>query len=72
LVVIRAPLDVQLGITKLRGHWYAFRNIPIMPTFHPAYLLRNPAAKKEVWEDMKAVLEKLGRKVPADKQPGHA
>jgi uracil-DNA glycosylase family 4 len=61
---VRALLDVQIGITKMRGHWYTFRNIPIMPTFHPAYLLRNPPAKKEVWEDMKAVLEKLGREVP--------
>jgi uracil-DNA glycosylase family 4 len=59
---LRALLDVQLGITKMRGHWYTFRDIPIMPTFHPAYLLRNPAAKREVWDDMKAVLEKLGRK----------
>ena len=61
---VRALLDVQLGITKMRGHWYTFRDIPIMPTFHPAYLLRNPPAKKEVWEDMKAVLAKLGREVP--------
>ncbi len=65
---VRALLDVQLGITKMRGHWYTFREIPIMPTFHPAYLLRNPPAKKEVWDDMKAVLEKLGREVPAEKQ----
>jgi len=61
---VRSLLDVQIGITKMRGHWYTFRDIPIMPTFHPAYLLRNPPAKKEVWEDMKAVLEKLGREVP--------
>jgi uracil-DNA glycosylase len=61
---LRSLLDIQLGITKMRGHWYTFRDIPIMPTFHPAYLLRNPAAKREVWDDMKSVLEKLGRKVP--------
>jgi uracil-DNA glycosylase len=61
---LKALLDVQLGITKMRGHWYTFRDIPIMPTFHPAYLLRNPAAKREVWDDLKAVLEKLGRKPP--------
>ena len=61
---VRSLLDVQLGITKMRGHWYTFRDIPIMPTFHPAYLLRNPPAKKEVWEDMKAVLARLGREVP--------
>jgi DNA polymerase len=35
-----------------------------MPTYHPAYLLRNPRAKKDVWEDMKVVLELLGRPVP--------
>jgi DNA polymerase len=61
---VRALLDVQLGITKMRGNWYSFRDIPIMPTFHPAYLLRNPPAKREVWTDMKTVLAKLGRKPP--------
>jgi uracil-DNA glycosylase len=61
---MKALLDVQLGITKMRGNWYNFRDIPIMPTFHPAYLLRNPAAKKEVWQDMQTVLAKLGREVP--------
>ena len=65
---LRALLDVQLGITKMRGRWYTFREIPIMPTFHPAYLLRNPPAKKEVWEDMKSVLQKLGRGAPPDKR----
>ncbi len=63
-VALRALLDVQLGITKMRGHWYNFRGTPIMPTFHPAYLLRNPAAKREVWQDMQAVIEKLGRSPP--------
>ena len=43
---VRALLDVQLGITKMRGHWYTFRDIPIMPTFHPAYLLRNPPGEE--------------------------
>jgi DNA polymerase len=64
---LRALLDIQIGITKMRGNWYTYRDIPIMPTFHPAYLLRNPPAKKEVWEDMKAVLAKLGRVVPTRK-----
>ena len=63
-IAMKALLDIQLGITKMRGNWYNFRDIPIMPTFHPAYLLRNPAAKKEVWQDMQAVLAKLGREVP--------
>ncbi|MBM3860356.1 MAG: uracil-DNA glycosylase [Verrucomicrobia bacterium] len=61
---LRALLDIQIGITKMRGNWYAYHDIPIMPTFHPAYLLRNPPAKKEVWQDMKTVLAKLGREVP--------
>ncbi len=61
---LRALLDVQLGITKMRGNWYTFREIPIMPTFHPAYLLRNPPAKADVWRDMQAVVKKLGREVP--------
>lgn len=61
---VRSLLDVQIGITKMRGNWYTFHDVPIMPTFHPAYLLRNPPAKKEVWDDMKAVLAKLGRETP--------
>jgi DNA polymerase len=64
---LRVLLDIQIGITKMRGNWYAYRDIPIMPTFHPAYLLRNPPAKKEVWQDMKAVLARLGRTVPPSK-----
>ncbi len=64
---VRALLDVEIGITKMRGNWYTFHNTPIMPTFHPAYLLRNPPAKREVWEDMKTVLTKLGRPIPKTK-----
>jgi len=50
-----------LGITKQRGNWMSFRDTPLMPTFHPAYLLRNQALseKRKVWEDMLQVLEKL-------------
>src|SRR5437867_422718 len=53
------------GITKLRGHWREFRGVPVMPTFHPAYLLRNEALgeKRKVWEDMLQVLERLGRDI---------
>jgi len=42
-------------ITRLRGREYKFRNAILMPTFHPAFLLRNPSSKREVWEDMKRV-----------------
>jgi DNA polymerase len=48
-------------ITKLRGQLGQWNGIAVMPTYHPAYLLRNPAAKKEVWEDMKVVLDLLQR-----------
>ena len=55
-------LGKTLGITKLRGHWQTYRGTPLMPTYHPAYLLRNQAMseKRRVWEDMLAVMEKLG------------
>jgi uracil-DNA glycosylase family 4 len=51
-------------ITRLRGRVGEYQGIPVMPTYHPAYLLRNPAGKKDVWEDMKVVLRLLGRPVP--------
>ncbi len=53
------------GITRLRGQWLTFQDIPLMPTYHPAYLLRNQslAAKREVWEDMLRVLERLDRPI---------
>jgi uracil-DNA glycosylase len=46
-------------ITRLRGQWQEYQGIALMPTLHPAYLLRNPAAKKEVWEDMQQVVQRL-------------
>ena len=49
------------GITKLRGNWQTYRGIPLMPTYHPAYLLRNQSLseKRKVWEDILKVMEKL-------------
>ncbi len=53
------------GITRIRGRWRLYQQrIAVMPTFHPAYLLRNPAAKREVWADLQLVLKHLGRSVP--------
>lgn len=52
-------LRIKDGITKIRGTFYDFNGIPVMPTFHPAFLLRDPSHKREVWEDMKQVLAKL-------------
>ena len=48
-------LKINDPITRLRGREYRFRSATLIPTFHPAYLLRNPSSKREVWEDMKRV-----------------
>lgn len=61
---VKGLLDVKTGISLLRGNWHTFEGIDLMPTFHPAYLLRNPPKKKEAWEDLQAVLEKVGRTAP--------
>jgi uracil-DNA glycosylase len=60
------------GIGKLRGRFQVFRDIPLMPTFHPAYLLRNQALseKRKVWEDMLQVMEKLNLPI-TEKQRGY-
>lgn len=52
-------LSASLSITKVRGEFRQLGAILVMPTFHPSYLLRNPAAKREVWEDMKKVRDRL-------------
>jgi uracil-DNA glycosylase len=58
---IEGLLGKTIGIMKLRGNWQTYRGMPLMPTFHPAYLLRNQAMseKRKVWEDMLSVMEKL-------------
>jgi DNA polymerase len=55
---VRALLGRKEGITRLRGNWLRWRDIPVMPTYHPSYLLRpyNQNAKREAWEDLKKVL----------------
>jgi DNA polymerase len=59
------------SITQLRGSWQSYRGIPLMPTYHPAYLLRNQALseKRKVWEDMLQVLERAGYPI-SNKQRG--
>ena len=54
-------LDTKEGITKLRGNFMDYKGIKVMPTFHPAYLLRDPSKKRETWEDMKKVREYLNK-----------
>ena len=59
---VEGLLGKTAGITRLRGNWQTYRGIPLMPTYHPSYLLRNqaPTEKRRVWEDMLQVMEKLG------------
>ena len=52
-------LDTKIGITKLRGEFQDYMGVKVMPTFHPAFLLRDPRKKREVWEDMKKVRDYL-------------
>ena len=67
---VEGLLGKTVGITKLRGNWQTYRGIPLMPTYHPAYLLRNQAMseKRRVWEDMLAVMEKLQMPISAKQQ----
>lgn len=57
-------LETASPISKIRGQWFTYRGVRLMPTFHPAYLLRNPGDKRLVWADIKQVMEVLGLAVP--------
>jgi len=63
-VAAHSLLEVKTPISRLRGKLTDFEGFPLMPTFHPAYLLRNPKDKMLVWADAQKVLELLGRKSP--------
>jgi uracil-DNA glycosylase family 4 len=55
-------LKTEMPISKLRGKFHTYQGIELMPTYHPAYLLRNPGGKKHVWSDMQMIMELLGKK----------
>ena len=57
---VQTLLRVKTPITQLRGRWYDYHGIKLMPTFHPAYLLRNPGDKRLVWQDIQKVMAELG------------
>jgi uracil-DNA glycosylase family 4 len=67
---VQSLLRVKTPISKLRGLWHEVRGARLMPTFHPAYLLRNPADKRLVWIDIQEVMRVLGRPLP--RRPGGA
>lgn len=60
-------LEIRDGITRVRGKFRDFRGIKVMPTFHPAYLLRDPSKKRETWEDLKMVRDYLDNNPPKSK-----
>lgn len=60
---VQTLLQSKVPITKLRGNWHRYHGIKLMPTFHPAYLLRNPADKKLVWEDIKKVIKEMSDEI---------
>jgi len=63
-VAAKTLLETTRGISQFRGQWLQWRGRKLMATYHPAYLLRNPAAKGEVWKDLQKVMAELGLQVP--------
>ncbi|MEM7247107.1 MAG: uracil-DNA glycosylase [Acidobacteriota bacterium] len=61
---VQCLLRTKTPISRLRGKWQQYEGTPLMPTFHPAYLLRNPGGKRPAWEDLQAVMAKLGLERP--------
>jgi uracil-DNA glycosylase family 4 len=57
---LQSLTETSYGITAARGQWLEYHGVKVMPTYHPAYLLRTPSAKKDVWNDMKLVMAELG------------
>ncbi len=63
---VQGLLGTTIGITRMRGRWKLYKGrIPLMPTFHPAYLLRSPDKKRAVWDDLKQVMQRLGKPIPS-------
>jgi DNA polymerase len=62
---LQSLTEKSYAISAVRGQWLDYDGIKLMPTYHPAYLLRTPSAKKDVWSDMKKVMAELGIPVPA-------
>ncbi len=65
-----ALLETALPLGKLRGKWHRYRTIPTIVTYHPAALLRNPAWKKETWDDLQILMQAMGIKPPDRRKPG--
>lgn len=67
-VAASALLDTALPLGRLRGRWHRYQGIPTVVTYHPAYLLRNPASKKEAWDDLQMLMKAMGLTPPGRKK----
>ena len=65
-IAAQVLLGKEFKITHERGSWHSFMDIPLMPTYHPAYLLRNPSAKRQVWDDIQKIMKHMGLEVKKD------
>jgi uracil-DNA glycosylase family 4 len=61
---VQTLLKDTTPISRQRGRWREYEGVKLMPTFHPAYLLRNPAEKKPAWEDLQLVMKEFGKSIP--------
>ena len=66
----QALLRTEETIGKLRGRWFEHGKATVICTYHPSYLLRNPSAKRDVWDDMKRLMERMGIDIPAKNPAG--
>ncbi len=60
-----ALLGTNAAMGELRGQWHSYRGVPVLPTYHPAYLLRSPSQKKQAWEDLKKIVLALAEAAPS-------
>jgi len=61
IIATQTLLETKEPISKLRGRFHDYKGIKLLPTYHPAYLLRNPDKKRDVWEDMKKLMNEMGK-----------
>ncbi|MGK7346330.1 MAG: uracil-DNA glycosylase [Candidatus Nitrospinota bacterium M3_3B_026] len=69
-VAVQTLLKTKTPISRLRGEFHSYHDTPLLATFHPAYLLRNPPSKAEAWSDLQMVMKKLGMPLPAKGENG--
>lgn len=68
-VAAQSLLNTKQSVGKMRGSFHQYRDIEVVVTYHPAYLLRNPSAKKETWKDLKLLMQAMGLPVPKSSEP---